>query len=172
MKQPVLECAVCINFKKVYRRHVRHVFTPLRTAMLPLFVVGAAVASSASDWVTVKPGGSTLCGHGTEYAFFVSPGAENKLWFDLEGGGCCFDEATCSEPIWSTDVDVNATLAMLTQRGGLGAPTTDLRNPVANWTRVFVPYCTGDAQCVLRASAARAAALLSTRAARGPLGDN
>lgn len=116
--------------------------------MLPLVLGAAASAAQGNDWVTVKPGGSTLCGHGTEYAFFVSPGVENKLWFDLEGGGCCFNEATCSEPIWSTDVDVTATLAMLEQRGGLGAPTTDLRNPVANWTRVFVPYCTGDAQCV------------------------
>eukprot|EP00937_MAST-01D_sp_MAST-1D-sp2_P004789 g4789.t1 len=35
---------------------------------------------------------------------------------------------------------------MLESRGGIGS-ITDGRNPVANWTRVFVPYCTGDAHC-------------------------
>lgn len=101
-------------------------------------------ASVAAPWQVIKPGGLTKCAHGGEFAFFVSPGTVNKLWFDLQGGGCCFDALTCLTPIYTSTVDVTATKNMLERRGGLGSET-DKRNPVADWTRVFVPYCTGDA---------------------------
>jgi hypothetical protein len=109
-----------------------------------LACVPLALSGSGGSWQAISPGGATSCSHGGKYTFFVSPGTVNKLVIELEGGGCCFDAITCATPIYTRSVDAKAELRTLENRKGLGS-AVDERNPVKGWTRVFVPYCTGDA---------------------------
>ena len=88
----------------------------------------------------------TTCSKGTPFTFFVREGdaATSNLVFELDGGGCCFNAVTCALPQFIAGVSKDVTLARLASRGGIG-DHSDSRNPVAGWTHVFVPYCTGDA---------------------------
>jgi hypothetical protein len=96
-------------------------------------------------WVEVVPGGDTMCADGSEYAFWVHPADPAKVVFFLEGGGACWDATTCAFSDddsrtydWKvTDGDNPA------YRGGI----FDLDhpdNPLAGYSFVYVPYCTGD----------------------------
>eukprot|EP01065_Artemidia_motanka_P000454 TRINITY_DN10202_c0_g1_i1.p1 TRINITY_DN10202_c0_g1~~TRINITY_DN10202_c0_g1_i1.p1 ORF type:complete len:365 (+),score=109.80 TRINITY_DN10202_c0_g1_i1:57-1097(+) len=98
--------------------------------------------TGASEWETVRPGGRTACAFGTEYAFFAKRGSVNKIVFEFEGGGACWNAATCNTgTTYYTEVNVPGKLRTL-QEGGVHEP--DARNPFADWHHVFIPYCTGD----------------------------
>lgn len=113
------------------------------------FANGAAVGRNATapraDWEVVRPGGRTSCAFGTEWAFFVRRGrgdGARKLVFEFEGGGACWNAATCNAgATYYTEVDVDAKLRMLAL-GGIHEDAA--RNPFDGWNHVFVPYCTGD----------------------------
>eukprot|EP00750_Incisomonas_marina_P018534 INCI30.1.p1 GENE.INCI30.1~~INCI30.1.p1 ORF type:complete len:405 (-),score=60.25 INCI30.1:150-1247(-) len=94
-------------------------------------------------WKEVKGGPSTMCSHGTDWSFMVREGRSDRLVVEFQGGGCCFNLATCLSPVYTRTVDVQETLAMLSKRGGIGGAHEG--NPILNWTHVFLPYCTGDA---------------------------
>jgi hypothetical protein len=40
------------------------------------------------------PGG--VCSDGSPYRFYVSPGDPKKVVLDFQGGGACWDAATCA----------------------------------------------------------------------------
>ncbi|MCX6109891.1 MAG: pectin acetylesterase-family hydrolase [Proteobacteria bacterium] len=110
---------------------------------------GAAHAEIAhstlfSGWEEYQPGGETSCARGDPFSFFVYPGDPERVVFDFMGGGSCADGAGCD--LGSTrflDRVEPARFAVL-----FGIPgVNDLRNldnPYVGWTRVFIPYCTGD----------------------------
>ncbi len=61
--------------------------------------------------------------------------ASKKMVIYLEGGGACFNIATCAQN--------PAKVPRQSHSGGiLDRSKTD--NPVADWNQVYVPYCTGD----------------------------
>jgi hypothetical protein len=114
---------------------------------LTLFALGAAAQSplpAADDlqpgWNRLEPAGAT-CGNGSPYAFFVRPGDPAKLTVNFQGGGACWDRATCG-PLGPFDRSVGDA------EGEIGAgglfDFEDPRNPIADHTVVFVSYCTGD----------------------------
>jgi len=105
--------------------------------LVPAFV-------DAGGWLPVEGSSDTGCAFGTNFTFFVKRGDPSKLMIELEEGGCCFNSVTCSLPDYFPADPPNITLAKLNSRGGIGDERNPL-NPVANWSRVFVPYCTGDA---------------------------
>ncbi len=85
----------------------------------------------------------TRCGDGSSYAFWVhlapTGSPVDRVVVDLEGGGVCLFESDCN---------FSASVGLLSAAGH-GAPTTgyqsdDPSNPFADWTRVFLPYCTQD----------------------------
>src|SRR5687767_5392811 len=43
-------------------------------------------------WSTLKPGGETLCAHGSAFQFFVRPGTVNRVLIEFSGTGACWDE--------------------------------------------------------------------------------
>lgn len=122
------------------------VAAPLPSLLLLLTAVSGVGASAAAKtrWTEVAPGGDTICSDGSPFRFYVSPGSESSVVFEFEGGGCCFNELTCLSPIYKRNVKPGFEELFLNHRGGIGS-LDDPRNPVQNWTRVFVPYCTGDA---------------------------
>ena len=107
----------------------------------------------STAWTMVTPsahftyGGESLtaiCSHSTPYSFFYKRGSGadvNKLLVYYQGGGACWDNTTCSAPVYDPDVTAGDNPANTTT--GFG----DLTNPAnafRNWSAVFVAYCSAD----------------------------
>lgn len=81
-----------------------------------------------------------------QFSFYYKPGSNSRLLVYFDGGGACWDDATC---ILSPQTPFPTYLPQLTERsnpennGGL----FDLDhpdNPYKDWNMVYVPYCTAD----------------------------
>ncbi len=102
------------------------------------------IASMDSEWNVVKTDG--VCSAGTPYQFYVKPSAENTdLLVFFNGGGACWFGQACdlsAQPNVHTPMaDIDANNPALAD-GVFNLENT--RNPFANYTMVFVPYCNGD----------------------------
>ncbi len=108
------------------------------------------------SWVKYEPEGAT-CSDGSPYKFWVefSETSDNVILF-FEGGGACWDYESCSggargaanpnglrddyaeahAEISGLTINVNQVYPLLN-----GDPDV---SPMADWNKVFVPYCTGD----------------------------
>jgi hypothetical protein len=92
-----------------------------------------------SGWVEV-PG--MICADGSPTGIGISPGSENRVLVFLNGGGACWSETACDAspgPFGRTEYQLLSafTTGTIFDRSLPG-------NPFADWTLVFVPYCTGD----------------------------
>jgi len=92
----------------------------------------------------VYPRGKTSCLNGDPFAFFVTPGASDKLVFYLQGGGACwsqltFDIQACQQSLEEARSDSG------TLRGQGIFDVADRRNSLRGYTIVEVLYCSGDA---------------------------
>ena len=132
--------------------------------------VGAkgAAAPAPGGWVRIEPKPVRIDGRlvtptcsgapGADpaYAFWFQQGTTDDLVVFFDGGGACWDDETCSKPRLSAGTSVfeggrSATLykAMIlasddpAKMSGL-FDAGDPRNPVRAWSKIFVPYCTGD----------------------------
>jgi hypothetical protein len=80
------------------------------------------------------------------YAFFLRPGDPKRLAITWDGGGACWDSTTCIDSVLADDplyeATVDETPEALGAIGGIDAENGD--NPLAGFTRVFIPYCTAD----------------------------
>jgi hypothetical protein len=109
---------------------------------------GCPISSFGGKKTIVYPGGKTSCivdGYaGSEYRFVVTPGDPDKLLFNLQGGGACWDNATT----WITPACTrNITQAWSTSHTRLSQGifnTSERRNAFQNFTMVEVLYCSGD----------------------------
>lgn len=121
--------------------------TALLIALISVGIVSAqdlpARADLGDGWTAINPGGETICSRGTPFTFFAREGASDNLLIEFQGGGACWNEATCgvTEPTFDEEVDdldnpANAYFGIQ----DLDNPD----NPFADYDMVFVPYCTGD----------------------------
>ncbi|WP_321490218.1 pectin acetylesterase-family hydrolase [uncultured Hyphomonas sp.] len=103
----------------------------------------AIVASSpqAAEWRKVFPGGDTRCTDGTEFHFMVHEADPKELLFYLEGGGGCWNKASC-DPNGSPTAKLNVADQKDPTEGIFDF--SNPKNPFANYTVVYVPYCSGD----------------------------
>ena len=100
---------------------------------------------AAGVWETITAPADCMCGDGSEFSYFVHRTDPTKVMFFLEGGGACFSADTCNPTSNTYKREVG-------YEGGFGAqgdPTgifdfSNPMNPFANYSIVFVPYCTGD----------------------------
>jgi hypothetical protein len=77
---------------------------------------------------------------GSEYSFYARQASPNKVVFFLDGGGACWSAETCAP-----DGDNDYQTSVEAPNNGEGVlDFTDERNPFADYSFVFVPYCTGD----------------------------
>jgi len=98
------------------------------------------------DWEQVTPGGDCRCADGSDYHFSVREADPHKVLLFLRAGGACWSAATCAQD------GRNGTDEIYTPAIGGDDPTewdgildlADERNPFADHSIVFVPYCTGD----------------------------
>lgn len=103
-----------------------------------------ALAALADGWNMLRPGGDTICAQGTEYAFFARRARTDRVLLYLQGGGACWNMDTCDpdgQPTYSRDVDETDDPG----RRPVGIFDLDNpENPIADYSMVMVPYCTGD----------------------------
>ena len=125
-------------------------------------------------WEELRPQGATICSRGTPYAFYVRRGAVNKVVLEFMGGGACWSNLTCGlqkstfservdglRPLFAAAAAADRAFAHTSTDGSpppsgasavvgetdtlfTGAGNKDRAADEANWTHVFVPYCTGD----------------------------
>ena len=111
------------------------------TTHLPTF------AELKDGWNTLAPGGETSCAVDPDYRFFVRRAAPDRLLVFFQGGGACTDARTC-DPDAGPTIDggpafkPTANVAPPPQSGIFDLAHRD--NPFAEYSMVFVPYCTGD----------------------------
>ena len=97
----------------------------------------------AAGWTKIEPGGDTICAEGTPFAYWVHPGTVNRLVVYFEGGGACWNAATCSDPDTYYDHTVDESDNPANHPQGIG-DLDNPDNPFKDWFTVFIPYCTGD----------------------------
>jgi len=96
-----------------------------------------------AGWERVVPGGDCQCALGGEFAYWVHRGDPTKVVLYFQGGGACFNADTCRPGSGAYKSSTGAEDDPSLRPAGLLA-LDDPRNPVAGWSVVFVPYCTGD----------------------------
>ena len=108
-----------------------------------------------NEWHTVSFKGNTMCSDGSEFAIFVRKGASKNFLIHFSGGGACWDDASCGQPISlmsafdgdSRELKSFYIPSMLRLFPKVLTGLTDTENPTnafRDWTIVFIPYCTGD----------------------------
>jgi Pectinacetylesterase len=103
----------------------------------------APTTTAAPDdqpWERIVPGGDCQCADGSEFSFWVREANPHKVVIYLQDGGACFSAETCApgRDLYSTKVSEGPT-----GEGGI-FDFADVRNPFADYSFVYVPYCTGD----------------------------
>lgn len=103
------------------------------------------------DGELITPACSGAPGADPAFRFWAKRGSEDGLVIFFDGGGACWDDVTCSRPFLASTPREHANetfyKAELMARddprtiGGL-FDLDNPRNPVRNWSFVFVPYCT------------------------------
>jgi hypothetical protein len=98
--------------------------------------------SFVDQWERIVGPAECMCSDKSEYSYFVRKADPAKVVFVLEGGGACFDAVGCGPR--STNFKRTAGYENgVTLAEGL-FDLDNLRNPFADYSMVFVPYCTGD----------------------------
>lgn len=92
------------------------------------------------EWTSIAPGGECACADGSEFVFWDRPQDPERLVLFFQGGGACFDATTCAYSGGTYSSNVGGPPGNF---GGL-FDTDDPDNPVATFSTVYVPYCTGD----------------------------
>lgn len=102
-------------------------------------------AASDSEWTAIDAPEDCMCADGAPYNFFERPADPAKVVFFLEGGGACFTPESCAFSEESTtlyDWNIGADDDPATMSGIFDLENAE--NPFADYSFVYVPYCTGD----------------------------
>lgn len=99
----------------------------------------------AGPWETVEAGSETRCSDGSPYRFHVRRGDPDQILLYFNGGGACWNSATC-------DPDSSSAYRMRAGEGDGNDPREydgafaldNPENPFRDWSQVFVSYCSGD----------------------------
>lgn len=108
---------------------------------------GTPSVPAPGEFLTVEPGGETICSRGTPFRFFVAGGDPKKIVVDFRGGGACWNAVTCSiaDAIFSPEAPTEAEAKAFIESGATGIyDLANADNPVKGYTLVHIPYCTGD----------------------------
>ncbi|MCE9577715.1 MAG: pectinacetylesterase family protein [Deltaproteobacteria bacterium] len=102
------------------------------------------LGTPAKTWTWVPVDG-TLCADGSATGIGVNPGTSADLVFYLQGGGACFNAASCASVANPNGFGATEMTAVVSDYGNSGIfDRADPANPLKDATFVFVPYCTGD----------------------------
>ncbi len=117
---------------------------PMPTTVPTAEPVPTTEPATTIEWVQHETDDDCVCADGSEFVYFTRTNpASDKVMLYFQGGGACFTEQMCSFGEDGTytvtaDADDNPTDA-----GGI-FDFDNPANPIADYSVVFVPYCTGD----------------------------
>jgi hypothetical protein len=100
-------------------------------------------ALPVNNWQAVTAPTDCMCADGSSYTYWIHHGDPSKVVFYLQGGGACFDPVTCAFDSGTYKVTAPATDDPTAITTGI-FDFADPRNPIADYSVVFAPYCTGD----------------------------
>jgi hypothetical protein len=103
----------------------------------------AITAAEPLVWNAITAPADCMCSDGSGFEFFVHRADPAKVVFYLEGGGACFDAATCGPD----STTFKRTVGHGDQLSDVTTGIFDFANPdnpFKDWSAVYVPYCTGD----------------------------
>ena len=117
---------------------------PFDCAADPGITLGEPITADPMTWTWV-PFDDAFCmdGSATGIGVNINPDSD-RLLILLEGGGACFDGLSCLTVANPNGYDARS----FASEGTLGRgffDRADPANPAADWSYVYVPYCTGDA---------------------------
>lgn len=88
----------------------------------------------------------TLCGDGSPYAFQIRLAPNgfplDRVLIGMQGGGVCLFESDCNN-VRNNSPGLFEALSDQAPGGGIMSNNA-AQNPFANWTKVYLPYCTQD----------------------------
>jgi len=115
---------------------------PTTTTAEPPTTTAPATAWTPGAWEWVDGTEDCACADGSEFSFLVREADPTRLVFFLDGGGACFSAESCS----FTDGTYTVTVSAEDDPTGAGGifDFTNPANPLADYSFVAVPYCTGD----------------------------
>lgn len=118
-------------------------------SLLPQRPAGSAAVDD-SAWEKVVPGGDCMCADGSEFSFWERGADPTKVVFYLDGGGVCFDAASCAQANTPStgeragpDYDPNVEGENPAREGGMFDFSRE-DNPFRNYSFIYVPLCTAD----------------------------
>jgi hypothetical protein len=114
----------------------------------PAVATTEGTAVDNAGWTRIVPGGDCQCSDGSEFSFWVREADPTKVLFYFQAGGACWSAETCARD------GSDGSEELYTPALGPGGDPPDQwdgvfdfedeRNPFADYSVVFVPYCTGD----------------------------
>lgn len=108
----------------------------------PATTEAAPAAIVPDQWTAVDPGPGCMCMDGSPFQLWDRPSDPTKVVLYFEGGGACFSAETCDFD--NSTATVNLDLGSPPSgRGGL-FDQSNPENPLADYSMVYVPYCSGD----------------------------
>jgi hypothetical protein len=96
----------------------------------------------STTWETVDAPSDCMCADGSAFHFYVREASPTKVLFYLEGGGACFSGEMCKSGSGTYSENI-APVSQLTDAPGI-LDFENPENPFADYSVVYVPYCTGD----------------------------
>ncbi|MCO4795358.1 MAG: hypothetical protein KC493_16685 [Bacteriovoracaceae bacterium] len=107
--------------------------------LIIFFILIQIQPAFSSHFHTITVPGA-YCGNGQEYKIFIKKKKSKKIVFEFMGGGACWSKETCFGPklrAWIYPIPRLATK--------FSVLSSDNRaNPFYDYTKVYLPYCTGD----------------------------
>jgi hypothetical protein len=98
-------------------------------------------AAAAAEWEAITAPADCMCFDGAKFTYWTRTANPAKVMFFMEGGGACFDAQTCAPD--STAFKRVVGDGPTTRTDGI-FDFANPANPFADWSIVYVPYCTGD----------------------------
>jgi hypothetical protein len=112
--------------------------TPATTSPAP-----DTTAAASAGFRQVMASGECMCADGSPYSYWIREADPTKVVFFLQGGGACFDATSCEFDSGSYKTTTGPGDDPSNFSTGVW-DFTDQRNPLADYSFVFAPYCTGD----------------------------
>jgi hypothetical protein len=108
-----------------------------------LSVSGLASSSWCLAWERIALPSPASCAFGDPYYVYYHQGASDNLVVEFDSGGACWDAETCAPDSITYRKQVDDYLETYFPNPD-GIYLKDPKNPVAEYSHVLIPYCTGD----------------------------
>lgn len=102
----------------------------------------AEAMSFADQWERVEAPADCMCADGDPWSYFVREANPKNVVFFLDGGGACFTADMCAPGSGQYKEDMGFEDGFTESNGVFDFDNPE--NPLADYSMVFVPYCTGD----------------------------